>query len=155
MAGAAGAWAWHHTSVVVDDIDRAVAFHRDGLGFSISLEARGMAAPIQQMLGLSDIRCDLVQGSSPISRHVLEFIQFYDIPANADRRLPIWPGRSHIAFLVPDLDAAVGAITTAGGRPVGEITDFPEGPAIYCWAPGGGVIEFEQWREVPSFENRR
>lgn len=155
MAGTAGAWAWHHTSIVVDDIDRAVAFHREQFGFAVSLEVRGMAEPIQRMLGLASITCDLVQGAAPMSAHVLEFIEFHNRPADADERLPIWPGRAHVAFVVVDIEAALNAVTAAGGSPVGEITDFAEGPAVYCWAPGGGVIELEEWRDLPAAREAR
>src|ERR1022692_2607266 len=135
LTGATGVLAWHHTSVVVDDLDRAVAFHRGQLGFEVSLEVRAMAKPIQRMLGLARISCDLVQLSSAVGPHVLELIEFRDIPPDAARRLPIWPGRSHLAFVVPDLEAALRSMMASGGRAVGRITDFPEGPAVYCWAP--------------------
>ena len=155
MTGASDALIWHHTSVVVDDIDQAVAFYDSQLGFDVTLETRGMAELIQQMLGVAGITCDLVQGSSPLSPHILELIAFHNIPEHADSRLPIWPGSSHLAFVVPDLPAAVRSLITAGGRPVGQVTEFPEGPAVYCWTPGGAVLEFEQWHEPPLPGGRR
>jgi Glyoxalase/Bleomycin resistance protein/Dioxygenase superfamily len=144
LTGAAGILTWHHTSIVVDNLDQAVAFHRDQFGFVVVLEARGMAEPIQRMLGLTGITCDLIQAVSPVSNHFIEFIEFHNRPPGVNEMLPIWPGRAHTAFVVTDIERALSTVTASGGRPIGEITDFPEGPAVYCWAPGGGVIELEE-----------
>jgi catechol 2,3-dioxygenase-like lactoylglutathione lyase family enzyme len=154
VSGAADAIIWHHTSVVVADIDRAVSFYRDQFGFQVSLESR-LAAQIQRLLALPDITCDLVQGYSPISGHVLELIEFSNVPAGADSRLPIWPGMAHLAFVVPDLQAAMRSLAEAGGRPVGQVAEFREGPAVYCWTPAGTVVELEQWHDPHQAETRR
>jgi predicted enzyme related to lactoylglutathione lyase len=150
LTGATGTLIWHHTSVVVDNLDRAIAFHRGQFGFEITLESRGLSEAIQRMLAVPGITCDLVQGFSPVSGHVLELIEFHHIPAHADARLPLWPGRSHLAFVVPDLTVAVRSLADAGGEPVGQVTEFPEGPAIYCWTPVGTVVEIEQWHKPPA-----
>jgi predicted enzyme related to lactoylglutathione lyase len=154
VTGAAGALIWHHTSVVVDDIDHAASFYREQFGFEVSLEAR-LAEQIQQLLALPRITCDLIQGLSPISSHILELIQFSNVPEEADRRLPIWPGRSHLAYVVPDLEAALRSLTDAGGKPVGKTAEFREGPAVYCWTPAGTVVELEQWDEPAHAETCR
>lgn len=134
----------HHTSTVVEDVDEAVAFLRDSFGFEIRFEARAMTELIQSMLGLPGISCDLVQGVTPVSDHVLEFITFRDVPISCDPRLPVRPGQGHVAYLVSDLDAALVAVRSAGGIPIGAITEFAEGPAVYCAMPRGGVLELEQ-----------
>ena len=152
MTGTTGTLIWHHTSVVVDNLDHAIAFHREQFGFEVTLEARGLSEAIQRMLALSGITCDLVQGISPVSGHILELIEFHHIPEHADARLPIWPGRSHLAFVVPDLAAALTSIADAGGKPVGQASEFSEGPAVYCWTPAGTVVELEQWHQPPSTE---
>jgi predicted enzyme related to lactoylglutathione lyase len=58
--------------------------------------------------------------------------------------MPVWPGIGHAAFLVDDLDYGVSELEAAGGSRIGEIVDFPEGRAVYCWSPSGTVIELEE-----------
>lgn len=141
----------HHTSTVVHDIDDAVAFLRDSVGFQIRFEVRAMTDLIQSMLGLPGISCDLVQGVTPGSDHLLEFIAFHQVPIGCDHRLPVRPGQGHLAYLVSDLDAALAAVRRVGGTPIGAITEFAEGPAVYCAMPSGGVLELEQpHRTAPS-----
>ncbi len=140
----------HHTSTVVDDIDDAVSFLRGSFGFEVRFQARGMTDLIQSMLALPDISCDLVQGVTPVSDHVIEFIAFHDVPAGCDEQLPVRPGQGHFAYVVSDLDAGIAAVRRAGGELVGAVTEFAEGPAVYCFMPSGGVLELEQLRGTVS-----
>lgn len=134
----------HHTSIVVDDVEASAAFLRDCFGFDVTFRAEAMTGQIQSMLGLPGISCDLVQGVTPQSDHLLEFIAFRDVPAGCDERLPVRPGQGHLAYVVSDLDAGIAAVRRCGGEPVGAVTEFAEGPAVYCFMPGGGVLELEQ-----------
>lgn len=86
---------------------------------------------------------------------MLELIEFSNVPAGADSRLPIWPGMAHLAFVVLDLQAAMRSLADAGGRPVGRVAEFREGPAVYCWTPAGTVVELEQWHDLHQAEARR
>ena len=153
MSGAADPIIWHHTSVVVADIDRAVSFYRDQFGFQVSLESR-LAAQIQQLLALPDITCDLVQVHSPISGHVLELIEFSNV-----RRAPIVAFRSGRGWLIwPSSFSTfrppcVRWPTQAEGPSVGS--PIVVSPAVYCWTPAGTVVELEQWHDLHQAEARR
>ena len=141
-----GAWAWHHTGIVVSDLNAALEFYTATLGYEVVFEARSMTDLMESMLGLKGIRANLVQCRAPMSEQILEFIEFSQLPADWDPSLPVVPGRTHTAFLVPDLDRAVEETIAQGGRLIGSITEFSEGRAAYCIEPGGTVVEWEEAR---------
>jgi catechol 2,3-dioxygenase-like lactoylglutathione lyase family enzyme len=141
---ALGGLRLHHTSIVVRDVDAAARFAHVTWGFEVTFEARGMTSQIRSMLGLRGIWCDLIQGATPGSQHVTEFIAFFDIPADRDLALPVAVGQGHVAFITKDLAQSLAAVRAAGGRQLGAVTQFAEGRAAYCLMPSGGVIEIEE-----------
>ena len=128
----------------MSSVDEAVDRYSQLADFRVVFEARDMSDLIQSMTGVPGLRADLVQCTSPMSEQVLEFIHFRKIPARVDDRLPLQPGRAHVAFLVPDLDRAVWELVQTGGEMLGAITEFAEGRAVYCADPSGTVIEWEE-----------
>lgn len=148
MKPSSHAFRWHHTGIAVADIDRALEFYAQTLGFSVAFEARGMTDLVESITGVKGLRADLVQCVSPMGDQVLEFIQFFDVPASAPDILPIRPGRVHTAYLVPDLERAIAATEAAGGQMLGAITEFEEGRAVYCADGSGNVVEWEEAGEA-------
>lgn len=139
-----GSWSWHHTGIAVTNLSEAVEFYSAALGFTPVFEALDMSDLIQSITGISGIRADLVQCLSPMSNQVLELIQFRNVPAGYSGPAPVQPGRAHTAFLVADLDAAVGQIESLGGALIGAITEFSEGRAAYLVDVVGNPIELEE-----------
>jgi len=143
-SGTTKVWAWHHSGFVVPDVDEAVDYYRIVLGFEMLFEDRLMTDWIQRTMNIPGITCHLAQCQSPISGQVIELLSFKNVPKAIDPRMPVWPGIGHAAFLVDDLDRGVSELEAAGGSRIGEIVDFPEGRAVYCWSPSGTVIELEE-----------
>lgn len=141
--GSVRAWRWHHAGLVVPDLDEAIAFYSTALGYAVEFEVRGMAEQFARTVGVTGIRCDLAQLVSPLSDVRLELVRTYDVPPGLDPRLPVHVGVGHGAYVVDDLDAALAALEAAGGRAMGEVVEFDEGPAVYCWSPSGTVVELE------------
>lgn len=135
---------WHHTGVSVRDLSSALAFYRNGFGFEPVFEAMDMSDLIESITGIPGLRADLVQCSSPVSETVLELIQFRNVPVSYQGKAPIEPGRSHVAFLVTNLDLAIAKTVAAGGKLIGEVTEFSEGRAAYLSDPSGHVVELEE-----------
>jgi catechol 2,3-dioxygenase-like lactoylglutathione lyase family enzyme len=144
MTGSTRAWAWHHTGFAVTDLDDALAFYRDTLGFEVVFQARGMTDLIQSVTGVPGLQADLAQCRSPMSGQVLEFIEFRNVPIDCDPMMPVWPGRAHTAYLVADLERAVAALVSAGGTMLGQVTEFAEGRAVYFADRTGAVVELEE-----------
>lgn len=144
MSGKVDSWAWHHVGISVKDIDRALEYYRGNLGFEVTFEARDMTDLISSITGVQGLGAHLVQTKSPLSDVVLEFIEFFNVPEDLDPLLPIAPGRSHNAFLVPNIDKALDILLADGGIMLGKVTEFAEGKAVYCADSFGTVIELEE-----------
>ena len=143
-SGNTQAWAWHHTGISVRDIDKALEFYAKNLGFDLVFEARNMTDLISSITGGDGLGAHLIQMQSPLSTHVLELIQFFNVPENLNPILPIAPGRSHTAYLVDDLDIALERLEKSGGTRLGKVTEFAEGKAVYCADQFGTVVELEE-----------
>jgi len=143
-SGNTQAWAWHHTGISVRDIDKALEFYVKNLGFDLVFEARNMTDLISSITGVDGLGAHLIQMQSPLSTHVLELIQFFNVPENLNPILPIAPGRSHTAYLVDDLDIALERLEKSGGTRLGKVTEFAEGKAVYCADQFGTVVELEE-----------
>ncbi|MEY3711007.1 MAG: hypothetical protein RLZZ99_828 [Actinomycetota bacterium] len=143
-AGQINSWAWHHTGIAVRDIEKVIDYYRLNLGFEVVFEAREMTDLISSITGVKGLGAHLVQTKSPISDQVLEFIEFTNVPSDANELLPIYPGRSHTAYLVPDIEKAAAELVSSGGIMLGKVTEFSEGKAVYCADRFGTVIELEE-----------
>lgn len=141
--------AWHHSSLTVSDIDLAADFFARAFGFTPSFTVRDMTREIASITGVEGLRCDLMQLAAPTGDHVLELIAFHhaSIPRQQDAPQPLRPGQAHVSFIVEDLDAALARVEALGARKLGAITEFSEGCAAYCLAPGGTVLELEELYE--------
>jgi catechol 2,3-dioxygenase-like lactoylglutathione lyase family enzyme len=67
------------------------------------------------------------------------------LPTAANR-----PGFGHIAFAVPDVEAARGIVLAEGGRTVGEVVtsrtaDGRHVTWVYVTDPEGNVVELQSW----------
>ena len=133
---------WHHTSLAVSDLKRAIDFYRRAFDYEVLFEERGMAEQIARMTGSPGLICDLAQLRSPVSGHVLELIAFKGAAAGDPQ--PLRPGAAHVAFHVDDLEAALAKVKRLGAVPLGEITQFDEGRSVYCREPAGSFFELEQ-----------
>lgn len=137
-----------HTGLTVSDIDRAIAFYRDVLGFEVGdkLECQG---PIYgAVTGVADAAMVIAYVRAP--GHTLELLQ-YTSPAHRPpvTGRPCDPGWLHIAFRVKDIEGVVRKIRAAGLEPVAsEVPAFPRGhrsegvKAVYTRDPDGIVLEF-------------
>jgi methylmalonyl-CoA/ethylmalonyl-CoA epimerase len=94
----------HHVALVVDDLEAALGFWRDGLGLTVS---KIEDVPEQQseiaFLPLGEAEIELVRpttGESGVARFL------------AKRG----PGMHHVCLQVPDLDRALARLAAAGAR---------------------------------------
>ncbi|WP_395639318.1 VOC family protein [Pseudolysinimonas sp.] len=142
--GTAHAWSWHHAGLVVDDLDRATQFYREALGFEIEFLVRDMDDQFQRTVGVPGVVCDLAQLIAPSSATRVELIEVRGVPEGLDPRLPVHVGVGHGAYQVRDLEASIAGLVASGGAQLGEIVQFAEGRAVYCWSAAGTVVELEE-----------
>ena len=118
---------FNHTGVIVTDLDRAIGFFRDLLGFEVLSRAPRDPALIGRMTGLPAPRIEIAYLQGP--GHRVELIRY---ATNGMRRFEqprvYDDGAAHIALDVDDVDAAVAAAAEHGVLPVGEITTIDDGP---------------------------
>jgi catechol 2,3-dioxygenase-like lactoylglutathione lyase family enzyme len=138
--------ATNHTSFTVSDLNRSLAFFRDGLGFEVTSVAPRDPALIQAITGVDGATLNIAYVRGP--GHSLELIQ-YDGPADKGQVVarPCDTGFAHIAYDVDDIDAAIATAADYDVRPVGKVMVIDKGPnaggrVCYLRDPDGVTIEF-------------
>jgi len=140
--------ATNHTSFTVSDLDRSLAFFRDGLGFEVTSKAPRDPAAIQSITGVADAGVHIAYVRGP--GHSLELIE-YTGPADRGsvRPRPCDVGFAHVAYDVDDVVAAVATAQQYDVQPIGPVTVIDKGPngggkVVYLRDPDGITVEFIQ-----------
>ena len=137
----------NHTSFTVSNLERTLAFFRDGLGFQVTSKAPRDPQTIERIVGVAgaDIEVAYVRGPG----HSIELIE-YKCPRDkgkVDAR-PCDTGFAHIAFDVRNIEAAVAAAARYGVTPVAPPVLLTQGgpnagsKVVYLRDPDGITIEF-------------
>jgi catechol 2,3-dioxygenase-like lactoylglutathione lyase family enzyme len=138
---------FNHTSFTVADVDRAVRFWTEALGFR--------AASVSERSGDWQARVTGVRGARLKVAHLyghghhMEFIQYLEGGGTNARLEPNMPGAAHVCLEVSDIQAAMQRLLAAGATLQGEAAEVTSGPVSGGWAgyirdPNGIVIELYQ-----------
>jgi catechol 2,3-dioxygenase-like lactoylglutathione lyase family enzyme len=139
---------FNHTGVIVTDLDRAIGFFRDCLGFEVLSRAPRDPALLGRMTGLPAPRVEIVHLQGP--GHRVELIRYHGDGGRGVEPPRVYDdGAGHIALDVDDVEAAVAAAAAHGLELVGEIITIDGGPnrgrrVVYLASPYGLLIEFIQ-----------
>ena len=149
----------NHTSFTVSNLDRALAFFRDALGFEVTSKAPRDPAAIERITGVagSEVMIAYVRGPG----HSIELIE-YLAPSDRGRveSRPCDTGFTHVAYDVDDLDAAIAAATDHGFAPRGSVLSVDQGPnagarVVYLVNGDGITVEFiEPPRRAADLDRR-
>jgi glyoxylase I family protein len=130
-----------HITVRVSDMERSLAFYRDGLGlrviFDVKLEGAGLEAVTGskgskgRMVGL------IVPGAGRVSIELLGF----DHPKSERPPQGRFTGYSNISLSVDDLDAAHAECVARGLRPLQKPVDVGGVRMFFLADPDGTAIE--------------
>jgi len=115
---------------IVDDVDAAIAFYAERLGFSVDMHP----APAFAMLSRGDLRLLLSAPGGPGGA----------AQATPDGRLPEPGGWNRFQVEVTDLDAEVSALRAAGVRFRNDIVEGLGGRQILVEDPAGNPVELFQ-----------
>jgi catechol 2,3-dioxygenase-like lactoylglutathione lyase family enzyme len=129
-------------SPIVSDLDKAIAFYRDGLGLDVQGAPANAEqnAPLRNMFGLPDAQLRWTVARPAAMRSGVEIVEIKKAESKpAERRIQD-PGAFTLIVLVRDVDAAfaklkqvAAPIVTTGGRPIavgrakGFVTRDPDG----------------------------
>jgi catechol 2,3-dioxygenase-like lactoylglutathione lyase family enzyme len=142
-----------HTNLVARDWRRLANFYCDVFGCVPVPPERDLAGPwLDAATAVPGMRIQGVHLRLPghgVSGPTLEIFSYAPLEASLTPA-PNRPGFGHIAFQVPDVEAACAAIRQHGGGAVGSIahTDIPgAGPITFAYMrdPEGNVIEVQRW----------
>jgi catechol 2,3-dioxygenase-like lactoylglutathione lyase family enzyme len=135
---------YDHTSFTVADIDRAVVFWRDAMGFALDDLSAREGDWLGSVVGVPGARCRIAH----LHGHGLhlEFIQYLEPVGTDVTGPPHRPGTAHLAFLVEDIETAARRMLEGGASEQGRITRCSSGAAAGCLAvylkdPNGIIVE--------------
>jgi catechol 2,3-dioxygenase-like lactoylglutathione lyase family enzyme len=144
-------------SPIVSDLDRAVAFYRDGLGFEVNGEPNNADAnaPLRHMFGLPEAQIRWTVARPPAMRTGVEIVQIEKAARRpADRRIQD-AGAFTLIVLVRDLDTAMRHLTAIGVPVIsrgGTAVSFAPGAARGALVkdPDGHFVELFQPDPLPE-----
>lgn len=113
---------------MVDDVDEALAFYTDKLGFEILTSAAPAFADVKR----GNLRLLLSGPKSSAGRPM------------ADGEQPVPGGWNRIHFHVEDLDAEVARLEEAGAKFRNAVVEGPGGRQILLVDPSGNFVELFQ-----------
>jgi lactoylglutathione lyase len=139
-----------HGGVTVSDLDRAVAFYCDVLGFSLAAQRDASEDYLREMHTQPFTTVRMAFLAIPNSATMIELIQYEGVDTNVPRYEPSDPSTGHLCFLVDDIHAVDARLRAIGlrsrsERPI-QITAGPNigGWAVYFHDPDGYPLEFIQ-----------
>jgi catechol 2,3-dioxygenase-like lactoylglutathione lyase family enzyme len=135
---------FNHTSFTVADVDRAVTFWTEAMGFeaaSVSLREGDWQGRVTGIAG-ARLKIAHLFGHG----HHMEFIEYVEGFGGGPALQPSMAGVAHVCFDVSDIDREFDRLVAAGATPQGEIAEVTAGPVTGCRAcylrdPDGIVIE--------------
>jgi catechol 2,3-dioxygenase-like lactoylglutathione lyase family enzyme len=144
-------------SPIVADLDKAIAFYRDGLGLDVAATPSNADAnpALRNMFGLPDAQIRWSIGRPPAMRTGVEIVEVKKAGGRAFERQIQDPGAFTLIVVVRDVDATlarvkqVGApVVTSGGAPV-TFGTAPKVRAVIVKDPDGHFVQLTQPDPLP------
>ncbi|MBT3515295.1 MAG: glyoxalase [Nitrospina sp.] len=136
-----------HTGIVVEDLDIALEFYRDVLGFKVKKSMNESGSFIETILGLKGVEVTTVKMSSP-DGNLIELLRYktHKVDGEKSERKIFDLGISHIALTVDNLESDYKRIKLAGARFFSIPKTNLEGTAkvAFCEDPCGNILELVQ-----------
>ena len=135
-----------HVGMVVNDLEAAKAFFVD-LGFTLAGQTAVEGEWVGRVIGLKDVRSDIVMLKAPDGQVNLELSKFHQPAAVGDTQPAASNtlGLRHIAFQVEGLDGIVDTLKSKGTQLVGEIQTYQASWKLcYVRGPEGIIIELAE-----------
>jgi catechol 2,3-dioxygenase-like lactoylglutathione lyase family enzyme len=135
-----------HVGIVVHDLPAAKMFFLD-LGLEIQGEGEVEGEWVERIIGLNDVKNDIVMLQTPDGKRAIELIKFYK-PLDEKGIQPALAntlGIRHVAFGVEDIEAIVAKLKKKGTGLFGEIVNYQNLYKLcYVRGPEGIIIELAE-----------
>ena len=132
-----------HVSVVVDDLEAAIAFFVE-LGMELEGKAPIEGRGVDRVNGLDGVRVDIAMMRTPDGDGHLELTKFHTptaVSAEPENAPPNTLGLRSIMFAVDDIDAAVAGLRAKGAELVGEVAQYQDSYRLcYVRGPEGIIV---------------
>ena len=132
-----------HVGIVVSNLEKALIFWRDVLGFRIIRQMEEAGQNIDAMMGLGGVQVTTVKLAGE-DGSMVELLKFHSHPDKEKwTGTPFSTGITHIALTVSDMDKAVREMKNAGVRFPADPQLSPDGKVkvIYASAHDGVLLE--------------
>jgi catechol 2,3-dioxygenase-like lactoylglutathione lyase family enzyme len=117
-----------HVSVVVDDLEAAIAFFVE-LGMELEGRAPIEGPSVDRINGLDGVRVDIAMMRTPDGHGRLDLTKFHTptaVSAGSENAPVNMLGLRSVMFAVDDIDAAVAGLRPHGGELVGEVAQYQD-----------------------------
>lgn len=134
-----------HPGAVVEDLEAAVAFFVE-LGMEVDGRGRLEGDWVGRVIGLEDVRADIVTVQTPDGRGKIELTRFDSPPpVDPEPRAPNALGWRNVMFLVDDIHDTVARLQAHGGELIGGIEQY-EDVFLLCdlRGPGGTIVSLAE-----------
>jgi catechol 2,3-dioxygenase-like lactoylglutathione lyase family enzyme len=142
-----------HVNVTSRDWRRLAAFYAEVFGCELVPPERDMrSTDLDAATGLRDAH--LTGAHLRLPGHgdagpTIEIFSYDTLDQHSGARVDR-PGWGHIAFQVPDVPAALEAVTAAGGGRIGDVVttrtaDGRQVTWVYATDPDGNILELQAW----------
>ena len=132
-----------HVGIVVTDLENAITFWCDIMGFRILRQMEEFGPHIDSMMGLSDVQLKTTKLVAP-DGNIIELLYFVSHKHKSSwQGSPYSTGLTHIAFTVKDIDDAYHNLKKAGVTFPADPQISPDGSVkvIYATGPEGILLE--------------
>ena len=133
----------HHVSVVVDDLEAAIAFFVE-LGMELEGQAPIEGRSVDRVNALDGVRVDIAMMRTPDGHGRLELTKFHTptaVRAEPENAPPNTLGLRSVMFAVDDVDATLAALRAHGAELVGEVEQYGDSYRLcYVRGPAGIIV---------------
>lgn len=135
-----------HIGINVEDLAAAKEFFVD-LGFTVQGEMTMQGKLVERVIGLADVRDDIVMLQAPDGQINIELVKFHQPidPKGIQPAAANTLGLRHITFQVEDLDGILNKLQQKGIKLVGEVQTYENSWKLcYIRGPEGIIIELAE-----------
>jgi predicted enzyme related to lactoylglutathione lyase len=144
---------YRHTNLIARDWTRLAGFYERVFGCTRVPPERHLQGDwLERASGVKSARLTGVHLRLPGCGPEGPTLEIFQYAATVPQELPVAnrAGYGHLAFAVPDVDAALGAVVAEGGSALGEVvTQAIEGAGTirftYARDPEGNILELQAW----------